>query len=127
MRITNLSTNYLSQNGLTMMDENSASDPYLEDNAIDHSKNGHSIGINNSNTTIEDTKSNITASNNINSTIGVTKPLIQLNLFGEVSNDQGEKKWVKGYTKKDGTTVKGHMKYKNNIKAYKRKIKTIKH
>ena len=126
MRITNLLSSSLSQNDLTMVDENSASDPYIEENFIDHVENGHNVGSNSSNTTIEDSNNINATHNNNNSDTTTTKPLIQLNLFGEVSVDQGEKKWVKGYTKKDGTIVKGHMKFKNNMKASKKKTKKVK-
>ena len=126
MRITDSAFNSLSQNGLTMVDENSASDAYIEENVINNVENGHNVGNNDSTTTNEDNESNTPTSTNNNSIATTTKPLIQLNLFGEVSVDQGEKKWVKGYTKKDGSIVKGHMKYKNNIKASKMKTKKAK-
>ena len=109
-----------------MVDENSASGAYIEENSINNVENGHNVGINDSTTTIQDTESNILTSINNNSIVTTTKPLTQLNLFGEVSVDQGEKKWVKGYTKKDGSVVKGHMKYKNNIRASKKKTKKTK-
>ena len=117
MRITNSPTTSHSQNNLTMVDENSPSDPYSEENTIDHDENGHNDAINDSNTTIEVSNNTNSTSININSNTTTTTSLFQLNLFGEVSVDQGEKKWVKGYTKKDGSIVKGHMKYKNNIRA----------
>ena len=123
MRITNSTIDSLSQDGLTMVDENSASDAYIEENSINNDENGHNVGINNSTTTNGDNESNIPTSTNNNSIATTTKPLIQLNLFGEVSKDQGEKKWIKGYTKKDGSIVKGHYKFKNNIKASKKKAK----
>jgi len=126
MRITNSATTSLTQNDLTMVDENSPSDPYSEENNIDHVENGRNVGISNSNTTIEASINTNSTSTNIISNTTTTNPLVQLNLFGEVSVDQGEKKWVKGYTKKDGTIVKGHMKYKNNIKASKKKAKKVK-
>ena len=109
-----------------MVVENSASDPYIEENIIDHGENGHNVRINDSNTTIEASNNTNSTSTNINSNTTTTKPLVQLNLFGEVSVDQGEKKFVKGYTKKDGTIIKGHIKYKNNIKASKKKAKKVK-
>ena len=124
MRITNSPTTSHSQNDLTMVDENSPSDPYSEENNIHHDENGHNL--NDSTTTNEENESNIPTSTNNNSIVTTTQPLIQLNLFGEVSVDQGEKKWVKGYTKKDGSIVKGHMKYKNNIRASKKKTKKTK-
>ena len=126
MRITNSTIDSLSQDGLTMVDENSASDAYIEENSINNDENGHNVGINDSTTTNEENESNIPTSTNNNSIVTTTQPLIQLNLFGEVSVDQGEKKWVKGYTKKDGSIVKGHMKYKNNIRASKKKTKKTK-
>ena len=126
MRITNSTIDSLSQDGLTMVDENSASDAYIEENSINNDENGHNVGINDSTTTNEENESNIPTSTNNNSIVTTTQPLIQLNLFGEVSVDQGEKKWVKGYTKKDGSIVKGHMKYNNNIRASKKKTKKIK-
>ena len=126
MRITNSPTTSHSQNDLTMVDENSPSDPYSEENTIDHVENGHNVGINDSNTTIEVSNNTNSTSININSNTTTTTSLVQLNLFGEVSVDQGEKKWVKGYTKKDGSIVKGHMKYKNNIRASKKKTKKTK-
>ena len=126
MRITNSPTTSHSQNYSTMVDENSPSDPYSEENTIDHVENGHNVGINDSNITIEVSNNTNSTSININSNTTTTKPLVQLNLFGEVSVDQGEKKWIKGYTKKDGTIVKGHMKFKNNMKASKKKTKKVK-
>ena len=105
MRITNSPTTSHSQNDLTMVDENSPSDPYSEENTIDHVENGHNVGINDSNTTIEVSNNTNSTFININSNIVTTKPLVQLNLFGEASIDQGDKKWIKGYTKKDGTIV----------------------
>ena len=126
MRITNSTIDSLSQNGLTMVEENSASDAYIEENTIDNVENGHNVGINDFTTTNQENESNIPTSTNNNSIVTTTQPLIQLNLFGEVSVDQGEKKWVKGYTKKDGSIVKGHMKYKNNIRACKKKTKKTK-
>ena len=124
MRITNSTIDSLSQDGLTMVDENSASDAYIEENSINNDENGHNL--NDSTTTNEENESNIPTSTHNNSIVTTTQPLIQLNLFGEVSVDQGEKKWVKGYTKKDGSIVKGHMKYKNNIRASKKKTKKTK-
>ena len=124
MRITNSTIDSLSQDGLTMVDENSASDAYIEENSINNDENGHNL--NDSTTTNEENESNIPTSTNNNSIVTTTQPLIQLNLFGEVSVDQGEKKWVKGYTKKDGSIVKGHMKYKKKIRASKKKTKKTK-
>ena len=126
MRITDSAFNSLSQNGLTMVDEKSTSDAYIEENVINNVENGHNVGNNDSTTTNEDNESNTLTSTNNNSIATTTKPLIQLNLFGEVSKDQGEKKWIKGYTKKDGSIVKGHYKFKNNIKASKKKEKKTK-
>ena len=126
MRINSSTIDSLSQNDLTMVDENSASSLYSEENIINNDENGHNVGIIDSTTTNEENESNIPTSTNNNSIVTTTKPLIQLNLFGEVSVDQGEKKWVKGYTKKDGSIVKGHMKYKNNIRASKKKTKKTK-
>ena len=126
MKITNSLSTSLSQNDLTMVDESSASDAYIEENFINNVENGHNVGINDSTITNEENESNIPTSTNNNSIVTTSKPLIQLNLFGEVSVDQGEKKWVKGYTKKDGSIVKGHMKYKNNIRASKKKTKKTK-
>ena len=81
MRITNLITNFLSQNNLTMVVENSASDPYIEENIIDYCENGHNVGINESNTTIEASNNTNSTSTNINSNTTTRKLLIQLNLF----------------------------------------------
>ena len=126
MRITNSTIDSLSQNGLTMVEENSASDAYIEETNLDNDEIGRNVGINDSTITNEENESDIPTSINNNSIVTTSKPLIQLNLFGEVSVDQGEKKWVKGYTKKDGSIVKGHMKYKNNIRASKKKTKKTK-
>ena len=92
MRISNSSVDLLSHNGLTMVDENSATDPYFEEISIDQDISGHNNGINDSNTLIQDTESNILTFTNINSNIVTKKSLTQLNLFGEVSVNQGEKK-----------------------------------
>ena len=97
MRITNSTINLLSQNNVTMVDENSAFDPYLEENNIDHGENGHNVGSTNSNIVVKDSNSTSFTTTNNNSDNTATKPLVQLNLFGEISVDQGEKKRVSGY------------------------------
>ena len=79
-----------------MVVENSASDPYIEENIIDYGENGHNVGINDLNITIEGSNNIKSTFANINSNTTTTPSLIRLNLFGEVSVDQGEKKWVKG-------------------------------
>ena len=126
MRIFEESTNTLLQNNLTMVNENSASSPYSDEVVINNFGNGRNIGNIDFAPGNEDDGNNLINSNYINHIATSTKQAVQLNLFGEVSVDQGEKKWVKGYTKKDGTIVKGYMKYKNNIKASKKKTKKIK-
>ena len=91
------------------MNENSASDPYIKENTIDHGENGHNVGINDAIIIIDVSDSSNIKSTNINSNNTTTIPLVQLNLFGEVSVDQGEKKWVKEYKKKNGTIVKQNI------------------
>ena len=46
MRITNFATTSPTQNNLTMVAENSVSDPYIEENSIDHGENDHNVGTN---------------------------------------------------------------------------------
>ena len=72
MRITNSVNTSSSQNGLTMVDENSASDPYIEENFIDHVENGHNAGIDNSNITNVGFDDSNATSTNINSNTTTT-------------------------------------------------------
>ena len=78
-----------------MVAENSVSNPYIEENIIDHGENSHNVGTNDLNTTIKDSNKINSAPTNINSNsinYNYKVFLIQLNLFREVSVDQEEKK-----------------------------------
>ena len=66
---------------------------------MNNNENGQNFGINDSNITIEDTGNNILTSTNSNNTIKTTQPLIQLNLFQEVSVDQRKKMGQRIYKK----------------------------
>ena len=72
MRITNSTIDSLSQNGLTMVDENSASDAYIEENTYDRVENGHNAGIDNSNITNVGFDDSNATSTNINSNTTTT-------------------------------------------------------